>query len=248
MGRNRIRILMLTAAALSVWVGVMDLLKQYWWALVATFLALLTLYFSITIWEPKNEKGKRKKQFCLCLLIGIAAVIVVISLVVVSWPTEEKTSLPTFASTGRIEISSPIDQEAVKQAVFASQFYALNFYVKPKDFDKGMLSKYWVPVELGGKEAAQVLTDVQRLISKGWHYGEESKNEIFEFRYSPRIFAPGDYAEVGTRELWYIPRKTEEGTLVKERDPKFGPNDVDYTLRKINGAWMILDSTTRRAK
>jgi hypothetical protein len=85
---------------------------------------------------------------------------------------------------------------------------------------------------------------VQRLHQKGLRYGPESRLERFDFTYV-RIFAPGDYAEAGTIERWYVPLY-ENGKLVLNRNVYLGPYTVDYTLRKVKGVWLIEKNTTPR--
>src|SRR5262249_18434952 len=101
--------------------------------------------------------------------------------------------------------------------------------------------------EQGGKEIKQVEAAIDRLLTNHWHFGSDSRCELFEFRYA-RVFAPGDYAEVGTIERWHIPRIREDGTLVEEFNVNLGPLQIDYKLRKINGAWLIQDNTTPRPR
>jgi hypothetical protein len=148
----------------------------------------------------------------------------------------------------RKEIHAPFDEEEVRRVVKESQFFeTLTVYTKPKTIDPGQLNEYWVPVEQGGKEIEQVQASIGRLLSKGWHYGPESKSELFEFRYV-RIFDPGDSAEAGTIERWYVPTHNEDGSLVADRNVHIGPLQIDYKLRKINGAWLIQENTTPRPR
>jgi hypothetical protein len=83
-------------------------------------------------------------------------------------------------------------------------------------------------------------------MSKKWRYDKTSKAEVFEFRYS-KIFAPGDYGEAGTIERWYLPTvNQDDGTRVQDKNVFLGPMNIDYKLRKINGRWLIEETTIPR--
>jgi hypothetical protein len=111
-----------------------------------------------------------------------------------------------------VEIHTPFEELEVKRVVKESQLYeTLTIYTNPDSFDKSKLSQYWVPVELGGKEIKNVEAAVDRLLKKGWRYETASRVELFEYRYV-KVFAPGDYAEVGTIERWYLPTCKEDGS------------------------------------
>jgi hypothetical protein len=114
-------------------------------------------------------------------------------------------------------------------------------YVFPSTFDKALLAKYWVPESKGGKAIIQVENSVRRLLDRRWHYAKESANEQFDIR-SIVVFAPGDVADVRTRERWYVPMTDEEGRLVKERDSIL-EFPCTYRLLKIDGRWLIQKSS-----
>ena len=56
-------------------------------------------------------------------------------------------------------------------------------------------------VEQGGKAVPAIEAAVDRLRKRGWRYADESRVEVFDFRYV-RVFSPRDYAEEGTSERW----------------------------------------------
>ena len=58
---------------------------------------------------------------------------------------------------------------------------------------------------------------VDRLRKRGWRYADESRVEVFDFRYV-RVFSPRDYAEVGTSERWYVPTVRADGSRVEDRN------------------------------
>lgn len=149
-------------------------------------------------------------------------------------------------SAGRAEIRSPSDEEEIKKLVEESQIYeSLTMYVSPNDFDEKKLTEYWLPEELGGKEIVKVKASLKRLRDKGLRYGSESKSERFEIRYV-RVFSPRDYAEMGTIERWFLPMYRMDGSRVEGRNEYLGPYKVDYALRKIDGKWMIEETSTPR--
>jgi len=142
----------------------------------------------------------------------------------------------------RVHATTP--EQQVRQAVYDSQvFETTTIYGKPKAFNRSQLSKYWVPIEQGGRAVPKIEAAVQRQLKRGVHYGSESKVETFDFIFV-KILPPGDYAEVRTRERWYVPVFREDGTRVTDRAPYLGPYEVDYTLRKINGRWLIQSNGT----
>jgi DNA-binding winged helix-turn-helix (wHTH) protein len=157
-------------------------------------------------------------------------------------------SAMAIAIFGHREIHAPFEEVEVKRVVRESQMYeTLAIYTNPKVFDRSDLSKYWVPVEQGGKEIKAVEAAIDRLLSQGWHYGPDSRSDLFEFRYV-RILAPGDIAEVGTIERWHVPTLKDDGSPVLERNVNLGPQQIDYRLKKISGVWLIQDNTTPRPR
>ncbi|MDX2181534.1 MAG: hypothetical protein SFV18_18210 [Bryobacteraceae bacterium] len=148
----------------------------------------------------------------------------------------------------REKISSPLDETEIRRVVRESQlFETLRIYVAPKAFDRSKLNDFWVPADRGGRAIQNIEAAVQRQISRGTHYGDESKVEMFEI-FSLAIFSPGDYAEVRTKERWYVPMYRDDGSRVVERSPFLGPYQVDYTLRKIDGKWLIQSAGTPYAQ
>src|SRR5438132_80615 len=108
------------------------------------------------------------------------------------------------------------DEEEIRRLVTDSQFEeTLGYYVNPSAFDKTSLTRFFVSEDKGGKAVVQVENSIRRLLDKHWHYAKESANEQFEIR-SITIFAPGDVADVRTRERWYVPMVDEQDRLVKD--------------------------------
>ncbi len=183
------------------------------------------------------DSGRRRRKKWLLLSLGI----VLAATIFFVWHFRTGKR-PVMAKT---EISSPADVAEIKNAVRESQVYeTLTLYENPNSFEKDQLNKYWLPAELGGKEISEVAAAIDRLRRKGQFYGKESKLERFEFTYV-RIFALGDAAEAGTIEKWYVPLY-QDGNLVPNRNVFLGPYLVDYTLRKVNGIWLIEKTTTPR--
>lgn len=141
--------------------------------------------------------------------------------------------------------SSPAEEAEVRRVVKESQLYeCLGLYTEPKAFDRNQLRKYWVMPEHGGQEVEKIEASIQRLLNKGWRYGKDSKLERFEFR-SVRISPRGDTADVETRERWYLPLYREDGSRVLERNAHLNTEPI-YTLRKVNGIWLIQATTNPR--
>jgi hypothetical protein len=149
---------------------------------------------------------------------------------------------------GYAEIHSAFEENEIKRVVKDSQFFeTLSMYTDPKSAKKEDFEKYWLPSEQGGKEINEVLASVERLRGKGWHYGMESKCEIFEFS-TVNILAQKDYAEVETIERWYIPTYRDDGSRVLERNVYLGPMKMVYKLKKIEQKWFIEETTVPRPR
>ncbi|HUY90658.1 MAG TPA: hypothetical protein VMV10_18115 [Pirellulales bacterium] len=148
-------------------------------------------------------------------------------------------------------IVSPADDAAVKRAVRESQIIeATRIYADPESFDPGLLSVHWVAPELGGRATENIEASVARLMTRGWRYGHESRPEIFEFR-RVALFGAGDepdYAEVHTREKWFLPVYDKSGDLIANRNMFLGPFQIDYTLQRINDRWLVQSTSTPYAR
>lgn len=147
---------------------------------------------------------------------------------------------------GRTLVRSPSDEAEVMRVVKESQVYeTLGIYTNPEAFDRSQMNRYWLPVEQGGKAIPPIEASVARLRKNGWRYSSESRLEIFDFRYV-RVFSPRDYAEAGTSERWFVPTVRADGSRVENRNVYLGVYDVDYTLRKVDGRWLIEENSTPR--
>lgn len=138
--------------------------------------------------------------------------------------------------------TSSADEEEIRRVMRDSQSTeTLVIYGNPKNFDRSLLTQYWVPVEQGGKALQKVLDSVRRLVRNNWHYSKDSENEVFDIR-SIRILPEGDKAEVRTHERWYLVLVDENEKRVKGRTPilEFA---VRYTLVKMGGKWLIETSS-----
>jgi len=192
-----------------------------------------------------NRAASKSRLIAFAVVLG-SGILVLLSLLLLSrLHVEPRAQTP---GSGRSQISSPFDEEEAKRVVKESQFFeTLRIYENPQSVNQQELAKYWVPREQGGKEITEVEAAVKRLLAKGWQYGPESRAELFEIRYS-HVLTPGDEAEVGTMERWFIPMYRNDGTLVTERNVYLGPQQIDYKLRRINGVWLIQESTTPRPR
>lgn len=142
---------------------------------------------------------------------------------------------------------TPAEEAELRRVVRESQMLEfLTFYKRPDKVDKEALRTYWLSAELGGREIVNVEESLDRLLRRGWRYGQESQAEQFAI-VSVRALEV-DLAEVRTRERWFLPLYDKQGRRVPGKNDYFGPYDAAYTLRKVDGKWLIAQSTTPRAK
>jgi hypothetical protein len=142
---------------------------------------------------------------------------------------------------------SETDEQQIRRILKDCQVAETLFiYEYPKDFDKELFAKFWVPESKGGKAIAQVEESVRRLIDKHWHYSKDSANEEFEI-VSIKIFPEGDVADVRTRERWYVPMVDDQERIVKEKSPIL-EYPVFYRLLKIDGKWLLQINSTPRPR
>ncbi len=138
------------------------------------------------------------------------------------------------------------DIEEVKRVVRDSQMYeSLVLYKSPTLFKEADLDQYWTS-ELDNKsnyDRPRIRMAVNKMVDEGRHYGEESKNEQFEFQ-NIDIDTTGEIAVVKTLEKWFVAVYHTDGTLLRNRT--IGPYFVSYIVRKIDGRWLIEKSTTGR--
>jgi DNA-binding winged helix-turn-helix (wHTH) protein len=143
---------------------------------------------------------------------------------------------------------SPSDEQKIKRVVEESQkFESLVLYNNPQSFEDAQLAPYWMPqTDFNADfDIKKIRAGVQRLANEGKYYGKESKCEQFEFQ-SIEINQTGDFAVVKTLEKWFIAEYLKDGTLLKNKT--VGPYFVIYTVRKIDGQWLVEKSNTARAK
>jgi hypothetical protein len=145
-------------------------------------------------------------------------------------------------SLAQEKTSSNGDEEEVRNVVRESQLYEmLVIYTNPRSFNKSMLDKYWVSANEGGKAAELIEASVRNLVNQGLSYGKESILEGFQI-HKVNISPSGDRAEVETQESWYVPLYDERGRWVAGQSPSLALKP-EYTLVKINGRWLILESS-----
>ncbi len=114
-------------------------------------------------------------------------------------------------------------------------------------FQEAHLAKYWMPETDFNSDfdIKKIRAGVQRLVNEEKYYGQETKPEQFEIE-SVEINEAKDFAIAKTLEKWFIAEYRKDGTLLKNKT--VGPYFVTYTLRKIDGKWLIDKSNTARAK
>lgn len=206
----------------------MDLVNFYI-AAVACFLTWMGLRLMLRL-SPKDEKGQRRKAKAEKWFRKISIVLAVSFLVIVA----------IIIGINIKRWKHHREEETVKRLLKESLLYELNLYINPTAFNRSQLDAYWLPVEQGGKTTKDVDCALQSLLFQGWHYGKESKYETFEFE-STNV--SGDRAEIKTREKWYLPLySAKDESLVKERR-RYQEWQPTYFLWKVNGKWLIQDST-----
>ncbi|HMG76982.1 MAG TPA: hypothetical protein VK582_26145 [Pyrinomonadaceae bacterium] len=132
------------------------------------------------------------------------------------------------------------EEETVKRVLRESQSYELILYTNPKEFKRNQLELYWVSVEQGGKTAKDIECAVKRLLLEGRYYGKDSRVESFDF---DSVSINGDNATAETRESWHLPLySATDGIQISDRRAEQSWK-AKYYLRRINGKWLIEDTT-----
>jgi DNA-binding winged helix-turn-helix (wHTH) protein len=125
----------------------------------------------------KNETFMRRRRFITLAAFVLACFIVVVFV----WRKAAFTN-EQARNNGRTQVHSPTDEAEIKRVVKESQMFEfLTLDTAPAAADESLLSKYWVPAEQGGKEIQNVRTSMTKLLSKGWHYGKDSRVELLIF-------------------------------------------------------------------
>jgi hypothetical protein len=213
------------------------------WTILPGLVTLIAAYAFFS--RGKTEKKVLKRVFQICLIVGTLLICVGFGLLL-SDIRKSPLQTPVDPITGGVNSTSSFsfaDEAAIKRTLKdAVIFECLTIYRLPEDFQtkyRNELSRYWLPIEQGGKAVEAIEASVLRLIRKGWRYGAASANEAFERR-SIRII--GESAKVSTRERWYLPITDKDGKAVEKRNA-IQTWHVDYVLKKVNGQWLIADST-----
>lgn len=196
--------------------------------------------------KARNDEANRKeaKRF----VVGVTIALVLLLAIDVLSVIIAQRANPIIPPGSKIEVQSPEDEAEIKRVLRDSQMYeSLVIYERPKDFDRAVLNKFWLSSEKGGKAMEKIEASIRRLLTKKWHYGEESRLEMLEYKYC-RIYYPGNSAEVGTTEKWYLPVYHENGSRILEKNVFLGPLDVDYFFVKIDGRWLLQSNNAPYAR
>lgn len=138
------------------------------------------------------------------------------------------------------------NEAEVRRVIQDSQmFESLVLYKYPERFQESDLDKYWTTEHdtNGNSDRLRIQTAVQKLVREGRHYGDETKNVQFRIE-SVDVTLAGESATARTFEEWQIANYTSAGELIKIS--LVGPYFVDYLLKKVDGRWLIVRSTTAR--
>jgi len=150
---------------------------------------------------------------------------------------------------GMVKLVQGVMVRDAKQIVEASQrFEFLQLYRNPNAFSEHDLAdKFWLSAADGGKAILSVKTSLERLQQRGWRYGPESYVKSFTFGQADIDLVRGR-AEITTKEEWFLPMLDSAGIRVADRKPELGPLSLQYDLKRKNGRWLIVSSTTPYAK
>ena len=140
------------------------------------------------------------------------------------------------------------DEKEIRRVVKESQIYeSLYIYENPSNFKESDLDKYWSG-EVDGDpkyDRKHIRLGVKNLLDTGTYYGKETRCVKFEIQ-SVELDLNRKNAIVKTFEEWFI-------SVYKSDTDKFvttysvGPYFVSYALKKIDGRWLVVRSSTARA-
>lgn len=190
----------------------------------------------VTVFNDKKKK----------LLVGAFALLVLIGMYFLSVrfgtisDAENEQKLSNQIKEQPLTAGLPHERQSVKNPLREILLYEIEIYKTPNKVDMSSFTDYWVPEEKGGKAIIKVKTAIRRLKDNGLYYGTETNNSELTFT-TIQIFPSGDYAEVQTRERWYLPLYNSKGQRVTTRNPAFS-GIFTYTLRRFDGKWLLQDS------
>ena len=215
----------------------------------AAIIAWVSLRWMVGALPPGEDEARRKADYRWWMR-AVEVVFVIVMLVaggaMLGWCFRAKQStIP--APTQKVPSVSAAEEAELRRVVRESQMFEfLTLHRAPDRTNRDDLKKYWLPTQAGGREIINVEESLDRLARRGWHYGPESQAEQFAVMAVSLINF--DTARVETRERWFLPIYDKSGRRVPGKNFYFGPYDVAYTLRKVDGQWLIAESTTPRAK
>jgi len=134
----------------------------------------------------------------------------------------------------------------IRKLITESQsFESLALYEDPTAYNEKDLDKYWTPEADSppNGDHARIRANWQGMLSKGQHYGPESKCERLDFEWI-KLNAAGDFATVRTLEKWSVAIYDNAGKFLANKT--IGPYFVDYSVKKAGDRWLIEKSTTGR--
>lgn len=217
-------------------------------ALAAVIIAWITLRWSTGRLPPGPAEDKRRDRYRWWLRateVAMSIILLIIAGIWFGWYLRGKRTVvppPIDVAT-----PAPAVEEELRRVVRESQMFEyLSLYRSPETPQADFLKRFWLPTAAGGREIIKVEESLDRMTRQGWRYGKESKAEQFAVR-SVRLTG-NDTASVETTERWFLPLYDKSGRRVPGKNSFFGPYDVTYLLRRVDGRWLIVDSTTPRAK
>ena len=134
----------------------------------------------------------------------------------------------------------------IKRLISDSQSYeSLVLYEDPAAFKETDLDKYWTSDldSVANNDRSRIRSTLKLLLDRGYHYGPETRCDRMEFQWV-KLNGDGDFAAVRTLEKWSTASYANDGRLLANRT--IGPYFVDYSVRRVNGLWLIERSTTGR--
>jgi hypothetical protein len=199
----------------------------------ATQVFLILKFIKPQSWREARNRLRGLQYFWRAALSFAVVIVVLLLLAVITG------FLCDQSARQRDQATDTIDLAAAERALKESQVHEfLEMYRDPKKANEADLQRYWL---LGSEALSDVKTCLSRLLKSGEHYGAGSRLLTFEFRYG-LLF--GDRAEIGTREHWLLFLVHSDGSAVRERNVDLGPYELEYTLRKVKGVWLVESTTT----
>ena len=185
-------------------------------------------------WTPSTLRVKRRRYILLVVFIAL-------TFGGLFWKLPD--IIPVVGACPPAVATTPLtekDSTSIRQLVEDASMVELRAYQNPEHFQIDLLKDYFVPSTDGGRAAEKIKNSIKRLRTKQLKYGPDARCEHFEV-INIQFYA-SEVAEVITKEIWFFPYHNAHGLLRNQRNPRMGWQPT-YLVRKINGKWLIHDTT-----